>query len=69
MYLLIRSAEAGPNGLSLDLLHLSSKLLGFDCDVGQLDNSKEQDLGVRMAFDRTEALYKAAGAADKFKRE
>ena len=36
IYLLIRAAEAGPDGISLDLLHICSKLQGFDCAVGHI---------------------------------
>jgi hypothetical protein len=32
-YILIRAAEAGPDGITLDLLLLSSKLQGFACEV------------------------------------
>jgi hypothetical protein len=33
LYLLIRAAEAGRDGITLDLLFLSSKLQGFNCEV------------------------------------
>jgi hypothetical protein len=36
-YLLIRTAEAGPDGLSLELLHLSCKLQGFACEISNVN--------------------------------
>ena len=35
-YLLIRVAEAGPDGITLDLLFLSSKLQGFRCEAAHI---------------------------------
>ena len=36
IYLLIRACQAGPDGISEELLHLSAKLQGLDCKVGNV---------------------------------
>ena len=56
IYLLIRAGQAGPEGISEELLQLSARLQGLDCEVGNIRSESQYLIDLKFLVEIEDTL-------------